>query len=247
MAAARDRTTRPRPRRRWFRNFFLAGTLLVVVALTFRQGWIPARYTPLPRLDLSYPVPFIMDWQLAELRFDRRLCKAVLSSSPKLTASPIADRPFQGGCGWRNAARITKVDGAEFSVRRVACPVAAALAMWVMHDVQPLARRILGQSVSKIQNFGTYSCRNIIGSKFWKNRRSEHASANAIDISGFQLADGTKISVAGDWAGGGKKTEFLRAVHVSACSYFRVTLGPDFNAAHKDHFHFDRGILFTCR
>ena len=36
--------------------------------------------------------------------------------------------------------------------------------------------------------------------------------------------------------GGGKKAEFLRAVHSGACHYFRVSLSPAFNAAHKDHF-----------
>ncbi|MGI9478102.1 MAG: extensin family protein, partial [Hyphomicrobiaceae bacterium] len=32
-----------------------------------------------------------------------------------------------------------------------------------------------------------------------------------------------------------------------ACHYFRVALSPAFNAAHRDHFHFDRGILWTCQ
>ena len=80
-----------------------------------------------------------------------------------------------------------------------------------------------------------------------RNRRSEHATANAIDISGFRLADGTRISVRRDWNGERKKSQFLRAVHQRACGYFRVALSPDFNRAHHDHFHFDRGFLWTCR
>ena len=109
------------------------------------------------------------------------------------------------------------------------------------------AERIFGQRVSSIQNFGTYSCRNIIGSRFWKNRRSEHATANAIDVAKFRLADGTQISVLGDWNGKRKKAEFLKAVNKGGCRFFRVTLGPDFNRAHRDHFHFDRGQLWSCR
>ena len=127
------------------------------------------------------------------------------------------------------------------------CEVAAALALWVKHEVQPLARRILGQRVTALQNFGTYSCRKIIGSRFWKSRMSEHATANAIDISRFRLANGTWISVKRHWKGHGKKSQFLRAVHSRACRYFRVSLSPDFNAAHHDHFHFDRGVLSMCR
>ena len=73
------------------------------------------------------------------------------------------------------------------------------------------------------------------------------ATANAIDISGFRLASGERISVLRDWRGKGKKAEFLRAVHSGACSYFRVALSPEFNPAHRDHFHFVRGSLRTCR
>jgi hypothetical protein len=87
----------------------------------------------------------------------------------------------------------------------------------------------------------------VIGSRFWKNRRSEHATANAVDIGGFHLEDGTHISVLRDWKRPGRKSEFLRAVHLAACSYFRVVLGPDFNSEHENHFHFDRGTLYTCR
>ena len=45
------------------------------------------------------------------------------------------------------------------------------------------------------------------------------------------------------------KSAFLRAVHQGACKTFGTVLGPDANAAHKDHFHFDlkeRGTAY-CR
>jgi len=242
MAKRRGETRR---RRIWKTPFVVAIALLCAVA--FRQGWVPARYSPLPRLSLENPLPFVVDWQLAELRFDRRLCNAVVVSSSKISAKPIRDRTIKQGCGWRNAVSVSAIDGAELSLKRVSCPVAAGLALWVTHHVQPLAQKYFGQRVSKIRNMGTYACRNIIGSKFWKNRRSEHATANAIDIGGFQLANGANISVLREWKKSGPKSEFLRAVHSSACRYFRVTLGPDFNAAHKNHFHLDRGILYTCR
>lgn len=235
-----------RARRLIWRGFL---TLVVVaaVALVFRQGWLPARYTPLPALDLDHPLPLIHDWQLAELRKDRRLCQYTIDSSNKLTARAVPDNPISKGCGWRNAVHAAAFGRVSFTAARMSCPVAAALAMWVAYDVQPLAHRIFGQRVVRMQNMGVYSCRNIIGSRFWKNRRSEHATANAVDIGGFRLEDGTRISVRRDWNRPGRKSEFLRAVHLAACRYFRVVLGPDFNAAHKNHFHFDRGALYTCR
>jgi hypothetical protein len=56
---------------------------------------------------------------------------------------------------------------------------------------------------------GAYSCRNMIGDSKWTNLRSQHALANAIDISGFKLADGRVITVAKDYKGNG--TEALPA------------------------------------
>jgi hypothetical protein len=35
------------------------------------------------------------------------------------------------------------------------------------------------------------------------------------------------------------KSQFLRAVHASACRRFGTTLGPESNAAHRNHFHVD--------
>lgn len=119
----------------------------------------------------------------------------------------------------------------------VRCPMVPAIDDWVRLSVLPAARRFFGQDVVAVDNYGTYSCRprnNRRGSKL-----SEHGFANAIDISGFRLADGTRISVKRDWKGGPREREFLRAVYADACQYFNTTLGPDTNAAHRDHFHFD--------
>ena len=76
---------------------------------------------------------------------------------------------------------------------------------------------------------------------------SEHAKANAIDIGGFTLANGETVDVLRDWRSGGGKGEFLRRLHAGACRYFRVTLGPEANREHRNHFHFDRGFLRACR
>ncbi|HEX5958485.1 MAG TPA: extensin family protein [Hyphomicrobiaceae bacterium] len=234
-------------RRRRFPIFriLLLFLLLGGIAFAFRQGLIPARYSPLPLVDLGSPPGIFVDWQLASLRREPELCRRVLRE-PHIDAVSVEDNPIRNGCGWTNTVRFDSISGARLSVDKLSCETAAALALWMINDVQPVAVSMLGQRVASVQDLGTYSCRNIIGSALWKNKRSEHATANAIDIAGFTLADGRQINIARDWAGNGAEARFLRAAHQSACRYFRVALGPDFNRSHRNHFHLDRGILWTC-
>ncbi|MET0248315.1 MAG: extensin family protein, partial [Sphingobium sp.] len=82
------------------------------------------------------------------------------------------------------------------------------------------------------------SCRRLYGRS--EGDFSEHATANAIDIAAFTLADGRRISVVTDWTGEGKDAAFLRAVRDGACDLFSTVLSPDYNAAHRDHLHLDQ-------
>ena len=117
-----------------------------------------------------------------------------------------------------------------------ACPVAAALAMWEWNVVQPAAERRFHSRVDTVAHFGSYNCRPIAGEATW----SEHATADAIDIAGFRLANGTRITVARDWRGKDAKAAFLRDVRNGACKVFATVLSPDYNAAHHDHLHLDQ-------
>mgnify|MGYP002620857739 FL=1 len=229
---------------------FLRVLLLLLVSIAvfgaFWFGLVPNSLSPFPRLSLDTRPGLFVDARLSALRFDPELCQAVLKE-PQITASPIPDRPLENGCGWENAVRVSNVGGAQISVGQITCEMAAAVALWVEHEVQPLAREMFAQEVARINNMGTYGCRNIVGNPMWKGVRSQHATANALDIGGFTLADGRTISLIRDWSGKGRDSQFLREAHRRSCRYFRVSLGPEFNVAHKDHFHFDRGIMWTCR
>ena len=82
------------------------------------------------------------------------------------------------------------------------------------------------------------------GHLVWQGGRIAIATIeSADDITVRTLADGRHVSVLQHWSGRGPEARFLKEIHAAACRYFRVAIGPDFNAAHKDHFHYDRGFL----
>ena len=111
--------------------------------------------------------------------------------------------------------------------------------------VQPAAIDTLGQAVVGIDHYGSYACRRIYGQE--EGEVSEHASANAFDVAGFRLADGSTVSVERDWADPGPKGAFLRQVRDGGCRVFITVLSPDYNAAHANHFHLDMGGWPLCK
>lgn len=118
----------------------------------------------------------------------------------------------------------------------VQCDVANAFSNWARFGVDRAARQILGAPLARIETMGSYACRNVAGT----NKRSAHSRAEAIDVSGFVLADGRRISLIEDWNGGTRKErEFLRVVKASACKRFGTVLSPEYNRAHADHFHLE--------
>jgi hypothetical protein len=100
----------------------------------------------------------------------------------------------------------------------------------------------------QIEHLGAYNCRRMYGRS--SGRWSEHATGNALDVAAFVLADGRRVSLAGNWTGKGAEAAFLRRVRDDACDVFGTVLSPDYNAAHADHFHLDqasRGFGTVCR
>jgi len=242
----RSNPSKPRGRGARVLRFILLALVLGCVAFVFRLGLVPWSLNPLPALDLGQSNPWFADWRLAALKYNPDLCRRVLAQ-PHIDAQPIADNPLRDGCGWTNSVRMSQAGGVRAGFDKLTCESAAALALWLEHDVQQVAQEILGRRVASVQSFGTYSCRNIVGNPLWKDMRSEHAIANAVDIGGFTLDDGRSISVRAHWRGDSPEARFLKAAHGRACRYFRVALGPDYNAAHHDHFHFDRGPFWRCK
>ncbi len=225
-------------------------TLGWIVALAVITGlglilWSTLRGRPqdLPwtPLDLGQPIGLMTGRKLTALTQSYPACQAALErAGVRYTALP--PRSGEGQCGYSDGVRFTsggarRIDFAPAGLG-VACPVAAALAIWEWNVVQPAAERHFGTKVTSIDHFGSYSCRRIYGrdAGTW----SEHSTADAVDIAGFRLGNGTRITVARDWQGVTAKAAFLREVRDGACQLFATTLSPDYNAAHADHFHLDQ-------
>lgn len=159
---------------------------------------------------------------------------------------PLEDRVFAGGCSALGAVQLLDVGIPVTNLGAMTCPLARQFARWAREAVQPAAAAWLGSRVRRVESMGTYSCRPVNGQA--GNRLSEHGRANAVDISAFVLEDGRRITVLAGWNGADEDVRrFLRAVHGSACRRFEIVLGPDANALHRDHFHFDMGQGPYCR
>ncbi len=92
---------------------------------------------------------------------------------------------------------------------------------------RPAAWQILGSPLVKVEGMGTYACRNIVGTKRIGDRRSGHALANAVDVGGFVLKDGRRITLLGDWYSSDPQIrQFWTVIRASACKRFGTVLSP---------------------
>lgn len=152
---------------------------------------------------------------------------------------------FGGGCSAIDSVKLMDIGVPTSNLGAMTCPLARSFSGWANYAVRPAARQFFGAEVVKIETMGTYACRNVNGAA--SGRLSQHASANAVDVSAFVLSDGRRISLIRDWNGDRDAQGFLRALHKSACRRFGTVLGPDYNRAHHDHFHFEMNGNGFCR
>ncbi len=182
--------------------------------------------------------------RLQQLRTDGQICRDALAAAGVIF-SQVPRVSASNGCGFEEAV-LVKASMAEWNAPDtlpMTCDLAARMHLWERHVVIPAAEKYLGSPVVAIEAFGSFQCRRVAG----EDHLSEHAFARAADISGFRLADGRTVSVLADFRSRGAKGRFLREVRGRACEIFDVTLGPDFDAAHANHFHVDVGDGAACR
>jgi len=145
-----------------------------------------------------------------------------------------------GICGADRAFTMTAALGGRVPFSAPAtldCPMIVSTERWFAQSVQPAAYTFFGQPVVAVGIAGSYACRGRNGAS--KGPLSEHAFANALDVSSFTLADGRRITVEAGWWGAVDEGRFLRAVHQGACDRFTTVIGPEGDRAHRDHLHVD--------
>ena len=199
---------------------------------------------PWEPLSLEHPIGWATQMKLAALADDRAQCKMALETAQSLEFRNAAPGAGTTACPLAGAVAIERSTISYGQELAASCRLAAVIYIWEREVVQPAAQTHFQSSVARIDTLGTFACRNIYNRA--DARRSEHASANALDVAGFRLENGERISVLADWNDVGSEGAFLRQVREGSCALFNGVLSPDYNAAHADHFHFDMGPYRIC-
>ncbi len=226
---------------------FVAVSILFAsaIALFHPESPLPDEWHPLKPLDVAAPMTPITFWKLDRAANDPAQCFVALNAVSD--AQRLDDKRLDENCGISQRLQVSRVGQSRVRSLETSCATALRLAMWEHHGVQPAANAYLGAEVERIQHFGSFSCRRMRTSSGASARWSSHAQAMAVDVAGFDLADGRRLSLINDWDGEQSHQDFFRAIRDSACIWFRLTLSPDFNALHADHFHLQSTGGGTCR
>lgn len=142
-----------------------------------------------PELDVS---------DSATIARERSQCGKILAKANVVVSE--AEPMKQGACGSAAPVRVESAGTPPVALKPAStmnCPMAAALSAWLTKEVQPAAQKVYGAPVTRLLSVASYSCRNRYGRA--DAPLSEHAFANAIDLAGFVLADGTIVKVVSGW------------------------------------------------
>jgi hypothetical protein len=169
-------------------------------------------------------------------------CPAVVLGQVKAdTLPPIA----QQQCVARSPLSLeaVMVNGHEVAIAGGVtsdCAMASMLPMW-LGQVDGYLWSRLNTRLEAITVGTSFMCRDRRTGET-NDTLSEHAFADALDITSFTLENGRTVSVASGWMPAESEDgRMLRFTHDAACALFMTTLGPEANALHHDHFHIDMG------
>lgn len=146
-----------------------------------------------PVLPGDAPTVAWTDDEVAAAKLD---CAKVLAG---VTLEYQALPPLKDGiCGAPAPILVKSIGGVAIDpAATVTCALASGLSAWIGKTLQPHAKAILGTQVVKLHNATAYSCRNRYGGE--TTPLSEHARANALDISEFVFETGEKVTVLASW------------------------------------------------
>ncbi|WP_224552971.1 extensin family protein [Pectobacterium versatile] len=133
-----------------------------------------------------------------------------------------------------------------------------ALVPWIQRQLPPSYDPFSPLSIDDPPTFITWlkmksvandpeACLAVLKQAQESGRLSEHATADAWDIAAFRLSDGRQISVLNQWSEADDRGSYLRNTFRESCRFFGNSLGPEYNAAHANHFHFGMRGFGVCR
>jgi hypothetical protein len=156
-------------------------------------------------------------------------------------AEPATIEPANEDCVVEQPVRLKSVASKGHTLEFIetpvlACGFATVLTRWLAEIVIPAAAYHLGQPAAKALVGPGYACRP-------RNQQpgaelSVHAFGIALDIRGFELADGERLLIEPEHRTAPERV-FLDALRTSACGYFTTVLGPGSDPLHEDHLHVD--------
>lgn len=119
-------------------------------------------------------------------------------------------------------------------------PVSGACSLG--HALADTIEDVVDDGVTVLRHLGTYNCRTIAGS----DSLSRHAYGDAIDIYGFDFANGDQWTLEGHWEHDTTTFATPAGEWLYDTSYgwydqqiWNIVLTPNYNAAHDNHFHVD--------
>ncbi|MGG5838456.1 MULTISPECIES: extensin-like domain-containing protein [Enterobacteriaceae] len=218
--------------------------LVIIAAAATGYRWLPSYYNPFVPLTLDDPPGKITQYKLR--RLTPEACENLLTQANEkklIQTQSMADSA--GDCPLTHVVRVRNFGPVSLSSSFIAsCPLALSSALFVQQQARPLTKELMGSELSRIEHLGSFACRNIYHRP--DARRSEHATADALDISAFQLANGQRVTVLRGWRDD-KTSPWLRALLSASCDYYGNGLGPEYNAAHANHFHLGMRGFGLCR
>ena len=221
--------------------------LVVLAAFPWLQHHLPAYWNLFAPLSVTDRPGLITHYKLQRMRHDPAACMAVLQRARAAGFVSFTQPPAMSGvCPLATPIRIQRFGHVTLSSSFLAsCALAVSSTMFVIQANKTATSSPAGSRLARIEHVGSYACRNIYHRA--QGRRSEHASADAWDVTAFRLASGARISVGHDWHRSGASSLLLRQWFSDSCAYFGNALGPDYNAAHASHFHLGMRGYGLCR
>lgn len=228
---------------------------LILLLVFIAVGWgslpwikknLPPQFNPFTPLAVTDPPGWMTQLKMKRLASDPAACLDVMNRAQQAGLVSFSQRPpVTGACPLANPLRIQKFGPVSLSSSFLAsCPMAVASTMYVLRSRDQITKQQQSPLV-RISHVGSYACRNIYHRA--EGRLSEHATADAWDVTAFQLANGQRLEVGKNWQQPAAKAQTLHSLWQEGCRVFGNALGPDYNAAHASHFHLGMRGAGYCR